>query len=290
MRSSLTSGVSTLRRQLDLADALRALAATPLPPEILGEALERVLAVQANTGSPADLARYHYNATVVGLYGLLERGVEDLIAEAVQLLSKAIPRHTDLPDKAKVNHLPLTLDVLVALQAGRFRGSATIGELVSTLHRSMTDPSGVWLNESAFVHHTANFRADVVRSSFERLGLSIVQALDGDEKFASAVEQNFPDEPRYFVIDDLAERRNEVAHGATPQQLLTTEILRAYLVVVERYFDALTRAVSDWLTGITVKHHGVPLGRPTKVFGQSIAGYSSMPTQVAVGDYVAAVT
>ncbi len=81
-------------------------------------------------------------------------------------------------------------------------------------------------------------------------------------------------------MDDLAERRNEVAHGSPPQQLLTGTLLLAYVDVVEAYLGALRRSAATFLTRLAIEHAGEPLGRPDRVFQKSIAAFEALPLTV----------
>ncbi len=149
--------MESLRRQLRLIDAIRRQGALSVSAEHLrtdvGEAVQQV---QQHLGSPAELASYYYNATIVSLYGLLERYVEDLLSEVVRSASKAVPSSAQLPERIRSHHLPLTLDVLNALQANRYRGEADAAALIGTLDKYLDGAEGVHINDQVFMHHTAN--------------------------------------------------------------------------------------------------------------------------------------
>jgi len=237
--SALANSLENLRRQLRLVESLRRLGSISLDSGAggAGGAMDdAVRQVQTHLGTPAELASYHYNATIVSLYGLLERYVEDLLSEIVRAVAKAVPTSAQLPPRIRSHHLPLTLEVLNALEAKRYKGTADSASLISTLNGYLAGSAGVHVNDQVFTYHTANFRSDVIRQSCERVGFSPVQDLRDDPEYLTVCSDRFPDEDNvFFVVDDLSERRNEVAHGSPPQQLLTGSLLLAYVDVVEAY-------------------------------------------------------
>lgn len=291
-RSALFGGMESLRRQLRLVDALRRQGALViLDTDVRTELSEAVYEVQQHIGSPAELASYYYNATIVSLYGLLERYVEDLLSEVVRSAARAVPSSAHLPERIRSHHLPLTLDVLNALQANRYRGEADTGSLIGTLDKYLGGTAGVHVNDQVFMHHTANFRSDVIRQSCERVGFSPLADMTKDSLFVELVKDRFPDEENiFYVVDDLAERRNEVAHGAPPQQLLTGALMLAYVDVVEAHLGALRRSAMTFLTRLAVEHAGEALGRPDHVFRKVIAGFEALPIAVRRGSTLGVVS
>lgn len=291
----LSNSLEVLRAQLRVAGALRALPHLDLlgPPRAEHAAIYSVLqSLQRFDVGRVAQATYYYNATIVSLYGLLERFIEDLVIQSVQLVAKAAPTTKQLPSAMRENHLNLTLDVLVAAAAGRYRGATDTVQLVRTLDRNLRGLPGTHINDEVFTRHSANFRSEVIRQSFERLGFSPHAQVRADEVYQAVLQQHFPDEENaYFVIDDLAERRNEVAHGSSPQQLLDAQFLLAYIDVVEAYLLALGRAAAGWVTNLAVVHVGVALRRPDAVYSAGwIAGFRALPARVRVNDVLAVVS
>jgi hypothetical protein len=291
----LIASIEHLRGQVRLGTALRAVEVV----NVMGPAREEsvdllALAQSLRSDYPgrAIQSTFVYNTAIVALYGLVERFVEDLLSQVVQMVATATPSTAALPETMRANHLGLTLDVLTATAAGRYRGSAQTVQLVRTLDLHLRSVTGTHVNSEVYAHHTANFRTDVIRQACERVGFSPNSAICKDANYIRAVQRHFPDEDNVlFVVDDLAERRNEVAHGATPQQLLNADLLLAYLDVVEAYLLALSRTAVAWVTRAAITHQGIALGRPDAVYQRgAIAGFSCLQTRVRVGDVIAVLT
>jgi hypothetical protein len=96
-----------------------------------------------------------------------------------------------------------------------------------------------------------------------------------------------PDEALYF-LDDLAERRNEVAHGM-PGDLLSNAILLEYIAFLEAYGRALYEAIrADALAFAILR--SIPLGSAIAVYNKSIVCFSITKLTVSQGDLLLAKT
>ncbi|MFF5443807.1 MAE_28990/MAE_18760 family HEPN-like nuclease [Streptomyces sp. NPDC012888] len=244
--------------------------------------------LHASAGSTANLHTFYYNGVIVGLYGLLEHFVEGLLSEFVRRVSAASRTYDDLPEPIRAHHLPLTLEVLGKLGTGKYQGKLDERTLIASLHSCLSGAHTFTLNDVVFAHHTANFRSDVILFCFNRVGVDL-KKLSRSASLVQAMDRHFPGSSRpFFVVDDLAERRNEVAHGAA-SELLSPEILESYLDVVESFAQALLEDVTSHLVNAVVPHVGRQLGKPDRVFRHSIAGFEQLPQRVAVGDIVAVI-
>jgi RiboL-PSP-HEPN len=231
-----------------------------------------------------DLQRSAYSRAIVALYGLLEQFVEGLARDAAERLAQIALSYEDLPDALVRHHTPLTLDVLNGISSGRYNGDLVERDLVAGLQHVLEKFSPVRINAGVYSSHTANVRADTIRQMFDRLGVSLA-SLQTDPGLVSAMGRSFPGEGNmFFVLDDLAQRRNEVAHGAD-YALLSFEILRAYVDVCAEYAKALTEQVVSSLVYSAVRLRGSELGRPDNVFkAGSVAGFMRLRETVENGD------
>ncbi len=284
----VSAGASDLRHQLGTLQALEALIKAPndsVEPVNVRELLQDLSEVST---SSAGRHEFYYRATIVSLYGLLEQFVEGMLTEVVHHMAEIVPNYDSLPDNLRNNHLPLTLEVLARLATGKYQGKATERALIAALNSCYAEDGSFSLNDMVFAYHTANFRSDVVRQSFERIGIELT-GIASDRSFIESMEQHFPDERNlFFVVDDLAERRNEVSHGSVTQ-LLSIELLHSYIDVAEAYVIALAKSVLSWIIKFAIPYVGKELGRPTKVFKNQIIGYSGLASSLTLGDIIAVV-
>ena len=280
-------GASALRHELDALTYLEDLV-RKAPEDVKPDHIKNLIGKLREVSAPAARHEFYYRATVVSLYGLLEQFIENLLIEVVQRLCQIAPRYDVLPENIRANHLPLTLEVLARLSTGKYQGKANERTLVKGLHSCYADGDAFILNDIVFAYHTANYRAEVIRQSFERIGVRL-EKLDSESLLRDSMSTHFPDERNlFFVIDDLAERRNEVAHGSI-SQLLSIDLLHSYIDVIEAYSASLMHFATSWLIKFAIPIMGSELGRPSNVFRHKIAGYASSALPIAEGDVIAIV-
>lgn len=104
----------------------------------------------------------------------------------------------------------------------------------------------------AFTRSTANYRFPYIRSLLGRLGLDVQEGLyhgRADEALAKTGFANYES-----FVEDLVQRRNDIAHSYGDEDLIDREILAAYVeVVASCMLDVIRlanlfaiRAIRDW--------------------------------------------
>jgi hypothetical protein len=192
---------------------------------------------------PARLHRAEYAIAIAFGYAAFERFIRDLLGAVAHLLSEPIAAYGDLPEEFRKHHLTLSLRA-AGLAVERDGTTPPLG-LLGTLVQCLQGDVPFSINGEVFSDHTANFRSELIRSSFRRLGLQLAEE-DHSRELKDFVENNFAGlyaKPS-SVVDDLADRRNVVAHG-DELELLDRQTLRALLAFLEQYSHALCAAIFE---------------------------------------------
>jgi len=130
------------------------------------------------------------------------------------------------------------------------------------------------MNTDALCAHTANFRADIVDEVFGRLGIGgITQRLHLVPPLKEHLESIHPEtrvealkpEQKYFRLNDLAERRNEVAHG-NASEILSPELILTYVDFIEAFGTALYELVRSHYYEFVAVHGARPIGTAIAVY------------------------
>ncbi len=271
-------------------------AATTEPPCSEADGVAARLRNHADTG--AGKRRFDYKGIIISLYGILEQYVERLLAGYCTHLTRIVPTYAELPTVLQTSHLELSFSMMGRLEQPRYRGVFTSEELVSNLHSCLSGASPFVVNVEAFTHHTANIRYEVVDMVFNRVGIAgITQRLRHFPRFRAYLEGQYqsrdiasiPAKEMFAVIDDLAERRNEVAHG-NPIQLLSNAILLDYLAFVREFGHALCDAAGSASLEYAVRHSGAALGKPIAVYNNAIVCFDITTGSISRGDTLVAQT
>jgi hypothetical protein len=302
MNAALTAfktGVKDLRWHIDALDIEWKLLATPRAGTPYTPRDEQAQRLQMHVGAGgAAKRRFDYNSVVISLYGLLENYVESLLAGYLAALSVTVPKYADLPEAIRESHIPLSTALIGRAGQSRYKGAVTAEGVIANLHGCLTNATPYRLNADAFTYHSANFRAAAVDELFAKVGITgISQRIRPLPPFSEYLLNKHPGresskiEPEviFYHLNDLAERRNEVGHGAAAE-LLSNDILRDYVEFVDHYCEALHALVQCHFAEHLVRHKGVKLGAPIKVFDNSIVCLELSDVKVCVGDLLIAIT
>jgi len=243
--------------------------------------------------SAASKRRFDYNSVIVSLYGFLEQYIEELLREYTTAISEIVPLYNDLPEKIVKHHIELSYTLITRIEQSRYKSLATTQQIIANLHSCMSNPGNYKINSEAFSHHTANFRTEVIDRSFATVGVERVSEKIKDtyafREYQKIIDPNrepgsINSQEAFFIIEDLADRRNDVAHGVTAE-ILSNEILLDYVTFFEAYGNAIYDVIRRETLPYKIKYQSsVQLGKAIKVFNNSIVCLSLHNVGIKVGD------
>lgn len=261
-----------LRHYIDGLDKENRLIA--LTDAIEGDAGQVIKDFQDHFRLQNDKPKFDYNTIIVSLYGYLERYIEDMVTEYLGEISSLAPTFTDLPATIQTNHFPFSIELTRKANYQRNAGNVRVEDIIAKLHTCFTSPDNYQLNIQAFTQHSSNFRHATVSDTFKQCGIvNIIQAVKQTEPFIAFLQNEDPDRDvnTYLGMDDdvvfsrlneLADRRNDVAHGTPIDDILANDILRTYIDFIEAFAAGI---------GPVVYEHILPL-----MLGQSVSLGSSI--------------
>lgn len=225
---------------------------------------------------------YSYKNGIISLYGFLERYIEDIVVEYLRSVCEQSPDYKSIPQEVRKNHLDASLDHIVKLKKSRgmssdYRESA-LGETVENMHNCLVEAQEYVLNYDAFVNHNSNFRYDSIHEIFTRIGIhgisrsclsdaGLAHALSRKHSPAGTLGKKILISLLITELDDLAQRRNEIAHGARIDEIESLEMLLDRIDIIREYGLAIHSIVLSRLNFYSYKSaRKVGLGKPSKVF------------------------
>ncbi len=244
--------------------------------------------------------RFNYNSIIVSLYGYFEEYIESMLRAYVLHLNAIVPKYGDLPDHITKHQIDLSFRLMNRIERSRYRGMVTPEQLISNLHSCVTNDSAYKINAEAFTHHMTNFRIDSIQESFARIGIKgLSQKVKMCSIFFEYLQSIHPGRDvanlrlpeAFFFLNDLAERRNEVAHGMLPDDILSNKLLLDYINFFEVYGHALYDVVCSEALEYEIKYKGFKLGSPIAVLHKGkVVCITVKDTVVKVGDLLVAKT
>lgn len=189
--------------------------------------------------------RFDYAAFIVALYASFEKFLENLVAAYARLVARRT-QYSALPSKLVQKHIAKSAEILARgrLGEGRYAGIRPV-DVVKNLYDCLTDATPYALNDVAVAAHDLNLRRDEINALFGALGFEQicdrVRRTDVMLKWYCA-SKALPDPPQEGVpsetikqrIDDVVERRNQVAHrGGNPLDLLGPDEMSDTVAFIE---------------------------------------------------------
>lgn len=283
--------LNDLRRYIELLESHSELVKSIIDDDTASSS-DSVSSYAANIYSFSAKRRLDYNCIIVTLYGVLEQYIESLLESYIETLVNIYPRYSLLPGELKKHHISLFIEHLQRATKTRYRGIDTINSLIAGLYSCLEDHEPYTFNSSSFTHHTMNFRVDGIDEMFRRVGLprasrkvvrsNVFKQFLRQEPSPRRVDAGHP-ERCLTEIDELAERRNEVAHGVAAN-ILSNDILLEYLNIVEHYGRALHQVVNDSTLPSIAEHKGIRLGKPIAVYNNAVVCINTKGHEIRNGD------
>lgn len=270
VHQAFEKGVADLRAHIAYIEGEKSLFGAVLQPIANGQVpkkspLEDQLLSVAQLATTGTFKRqFDYAAVVISLYGLFESFLEAILKSYLGALSSTTRSYGDLPEKVRERHVAATCTLLAKPDLQKYRDTVTAESLTANLHSCLSNQASFTLNVDAYTYHTANFRTVAIDDFFKSVGLSNMSqrvlktpSFQGFLAGFDAERQkslNSGHDP-FVELNDLAERRNEVAHGSV-SDLLANELLLDYARVVEAYGKSVYEIVNSEALSFEVDRHG----------------------------------
>lgn len=193
---------------------------------------------------------FEYNAYIISLYGLFERFLENIIEDYLKHICTILKLYSKLPSDLRKNLLSSNVDILRNLANPKFNTISPAG-FVQNLNKALTENKAV-INIEAFQHHPYNFKQSIIAEYFGKIGVNgISNSLKIYEPLKTVLEQKYGNPVHiesgiiFKIIDDLAQRRNDVAHGVDNVELLNVTIIKEYTEFILAYCRSLYKILSN---------------------------------------------
>lgn len=296
--ASLRTGILELRQHIEMLDIERQLLAVATAAQPRSASDKIAMKLRQHVGHGIAKRRFDYNCIIISLYGFLEHYLEELIAEYAATVNEIVPMYDKLPAEIVGSHINLTFGLIQNAKHPKYKGTVNPAALIANLHSCLNKEVAYKLNAEAFSDHAENFRIKAVAGLCARAGVADVGSrLKWFSPFAEYLAKTFPErnintlnhKEMFYYINDLAERRNEVAHGYV-DNWLDNKILLEYVEYVEAFGEGLYTLLCEELSRFLVAHKAVDLGLPFAVFKNCIVCVELKDTVVSVGDTLIAST
>ncbi|MCB9766113.1 MAG: hypothetical protein H6739_40430 [Alphaproteobacteria bacterium] len=242
--------------------------------------------------------RFVYAASIVHLYSSFEAYVEEIVMAYLTCLDKICPTFSDLPQAIQDGHIDVSANLLLSRQFEKYRDRCDVEEVVMRLSQSNRPVGTRRVNELAYIEHKSNFRADSLNDFFRRAGIpKLVHKLKKHSDFRTHLLDeeslvNIEQLENSIVLqrlNDLAQRRNEIAHGV-PTEILSAPSIRSLTDFMGKLGQAIHDVVESEFMQYVHKHGCSPLPQPIAVYRHRILCLSLHNQTVEEGSLILAMT
>jgi hypothetical protein len=237
---------------------------------------------------------FEYKATIISLYGLLEKYIETWIKEYLDFISNLVPDYNLIDEKVRSNHFELSLkliNTITSRESAKYQ-RITKEEVLQKLNSCIVTPNNYQINTEAFVLLSGNLKHNKIVDLFKYLNIDLNQELVNNEQLNNEIGlskeriANVAKETLYIKINELVERRNVIAHGSTieNENLLGISELEPYIQFLEIYCQAIFEVLSEKIIKYESIYRFQKIEKVIKVINNQILAFEIEKYLIKVGD------
>lgn len=236
---------------------------------------------------------FEYNSYIISLYGCFERYIESALSEYINLICSLHNNYNDLPEDIISNNIKKNAELLNVLD---YPKNKDLDEriLIGNLHNNINKKIPL-INTDAFCQHSSNFRIISIGEYFKSVGVSSLgKDISNYEPLKSSLNAIHYDYTRleltktYSIIDELAERRNIIAHGAEQTDILDSDAILKMCYFIRDFCISLNSHLTNKKLERIVNSPNEKLNitktllNPIKIFGDHILCVNSNNLDISV--------
>ena len=235
---------------------------------------------------------FEYKASIISLYGLLEKYVEIWIKEYLDSLCRVVPKYNKLDKKIRDNHFELSLKLINTIttrESAKYQ-HLTKEEVLNKLNECIINPSNYQINTEAFVLLSGNLKHNKIVELFKYLTLDLNNELSKNEDInneigldKTTIFQTSKDD-LYNKINDLVERRNQIAHGSEVLDILGISALEPYIQFLDKYCQAIFQTLFEQLIKQESIHIFQKIENVINTYGNKVLVFEIENYTIKVGD------
>lgn len=186
--------------------------------------------------------KYDYTVVIINLYGCFEQLIENFIKDYLMMLVNECKVYSQLPSIIRDKHIDLSVSLMGKIEQPKYSAFLTKEQIINNLHECIQNDI-CCLNYDAFCQHTANFRIQTIEEVLKNIGLADVISNIKRNKELKKIYIEEHGECNYeqlklgtifAFLDDLADRRNRIAHGSV-SDILSFELQVQMLTQVKLF-------------------------------------------------------
>jgi len=239
----------------------------------------------------SDRKVFEYKAIIISLYGLLERYIEIWIKDYLDAIANLVS-YNELDEKIRESHFELStklISMLIEDKWGKYDFLSKEGVL-KNLHNCTENQPNYKLNAEAFTIQSGNLKHNRITLIFDNLNIKLNEKLIKNEALNQITGidkkriKNTNKDILYAKINDIVDRRNDIAHGTEIDNLLGSSELISYIDFLEKYCQAIFDVLMQEYLRLESKHKFQQVEVVHKVLQRSIVAFEIEQYAINQGD------
>jgi len=237
---------------------------------------------------------FEYKASIISLYGLLEKYIEIWIKEYLDSLSDVVTNYSEITEKIKNFHFDLSLkliNTITSRDSAKFQ-RLTKEEVLQKLNKCITSNDKYRFNTEAFIISSGNLKHNKIVFLFDSIDIELNKLLKRNQTLIKLIQDeqqteniaNIHSDDLYNRINDLVERRNEIAHGSEPPNILSNSELETYIEFLEKYCQAIFEILTEQFIKQKSIYKFEKIKKVINVYTNSILAFEIENYVIRVGD------
>lgn len=222
-----------------------------------------------------DEKTFNYRANIISLYGAFEFFIEEVFKEYIENLRHIIPLYSSLNDKIKCSYFGNVAKLHNKLHYAKFSHLTEL-KIVQNLERVIAQDNNEILAES-FLGNGGNYKHSIICELMRSVGIdnvdcNIIQLSPLSHLLSESTSDREQQRRKVHIrIEELVNRRNEVAHGATTDDIIDIDSFEDMLKFITVYCESLNNLLTNELLAYKWEQVSSTTYTPNKIYKDGIA-------------------
>ena len=234
-----------------------------------------------------DEKTFNYQANIVSLYGTLEFFIEEVFKEYIEHLRRIIPQYNSLNKRIKDSYFDNVAKLHSKLHYAKFSHITEL-KIVQNLEKVIAQGNNEILAEP-FLGNGGNYKHNIICDLMSSVGIENVDCnIIQLSPLSDLLLESTPDkeQQRKLVamrLEELVDRRNEIAHGAISDDIVDIVSFEDMLRFTAAYCDSLNKLLEYELLAYKWEQISSTTYTPIDVYDNRIVVLKVKNVNISIG-------
>lgn len=230
---------------------------------------------------------FNYRANIISLYGAFECFIEEVFKEYIEQLRHIIPQYNSLNKRIKDSYFDKVAKLHSKLHYAKFSHITEL-KIVQNLEKVIAQDINEILAEP-FLCNGGNYKHNIICDLMSSIGIdnvdsNIIQLSPLSDLLLESTPNNEQQQTMVAMrLEELVDRRNEVAHGAISVDIIDIDRFEEILKFTDAYCESLNKLLEHELLGYKWEQIPSTTYTPIKVYDNRIAVLTVKNVNISVG-------